>query len=226
MSLKNDAIEVKQLRFSYHPENPLISIEQWSVSKGEQIFLYGPSGSGKSTLLNLLCGILSPQSGEINLLDQPFGHFSSRQRDQFRARHIGVVFQEFNLIPFLTVKENILLAAYFAQQKNQQLVNERVRQIFSRLGLADELLPRRADELSVGQRQRVSIARALINQPEILIADEPTSALDTENCDEFMHLLLENAEQSACTVLFVSHDQGLKSHFSCQQKITDLLINN
>lgn len=223
--MKN-AIEVKQLRFGYHPKNTLIHIDRWVVPKGDQVFIYGPSGSGKSTLLNLLCGILSPQSGEINLLNRSFGRLSSRQRDQFRARHIGVVFQEFNLIPFLTIEDNIQLAAYFAQQSQQETVKEQAKHIFSRLGLADELLERRADELSVGQRQRVSIARALINQPEILIADEPTSALDTENCDEFMHLLLETAEQSACTVLFVSHDQGLKSHFSHQQKMADILTNN
>lgn len=218
-----NAIEIRQLQFAYEKGEPLIEIANWQVQQQAQVFLYGASGSGKSTLLNLLSGILTPQSGDIDLLQQPFSRFSSRQRDRFRAKHIGVVFQEFNLIPFLTVDENITLATRFAGKNTAGDLEQKTSSIFSRLKLSEKLLTQRADTLSVGQRQRVSIARALINQPEILIADEPTSALDSDNRDEFMQLLLETAEQSACTVLFVSHDQGLKSHFSHHQNITDLL---
>lgn len=228
MNIDNSAdnsIDVKNLQFGYHRGDTLLSIAEWQVARRSQMFLYGPSGSGKSTLLNLLCGILTPQKGEIELLGQPFSGLSSRQRDQFRARHIGVVFQEFNLIPFLTVSENISLAAHFATNDGDKhsAVAERSKGIFARLQLAEELFTQRADRLSVGQRQRVSIARALINRPEILIADEPTSALDSNNRDEFMQLLLETAENSGCTVLFVSHDQGLQSHFNKALNLADLL---
>lgn len=236
ISANTPAIHIQQLQFAYDRRQSLIQIDDWQVPSQSQTFLYGASGSGKSTLLNLLCGILTPQSGEVTLLGQAFSRLPSRKRDRFRAQHIGVVFQEFNLIPFLTVAENIALATHFARQSDNQssnqagneltekrTANERAGAIFERLKLNTTLLSQRADQLSVGQRQRVSIARALINQPEILIADEPTSALDSENRDEFMQLLLETATQSACTVLFVSHDQGLKSHFSHTQAMTDLL---
>lgn len=216
------AIHIQNLRFGYTKSQPLICIDDWQIAERSQVFLYGASGSGKSTLLNLLCGILTPQAGDIRLLNKPFSTLSSGQRDAFRAKHIGVVFQEFNLIPFLTISENIQLATHFAKKKNID-ANARMASIFERLQLSHTLLKQRADTLSVGQRQRVSIARALINQPEILIADEPTSALDSDNRDEFMRLLLETSTASGCTVLFVSHDKGLKSHFSHTQDMTDLL---
>lgn len=226
----NNAIHVKNLQFGYQRGETLLSIGEWQIPSRSQTFLYGPSGSGKSTLLNLLCGILTPQTGEIELLGQSFSHLSSRQRDQFRARHIGVVFQEFNLIPFLTVTENITLATHFAANPSDSRhianTSQRARAIFQRLQLPEKFLSQRADHLSVGQRQRVSIARALINQPEILIADEPTSALDSDNRDEFMRLLLETAENAHCTVLFVSHDRGLQSHFSHAQNLEELLTPN
>lgn len=223
------AIHVKQLVFAYPQTENLLTIPDWQIASASQVFLYGPSGAGKSTLLNLLCGILTPQSGEINLLGQSFNQLTARQRDQFRAKHIGVVFQEFNLIPFLTVMENITLATHFAatsSRRQGQEITQRAKDIFERLQLSEKLLTQRADHLSVGQRQRVSIARALINQPEILIADEPTSALDSVNRDVFMQLLLETAKQSNCTVLFVSHDNRLKTHFTQSQNLTDLLATD
>lgn len=220
----DNAIEINGLQFSYDKMQTLINIGHWQVQSKSQLFLYGPSGSGKSTLLNLLSGILTPQQGEIRLLGQAFSQLSTRQRDRFRAEHIGVVFQEFNLIPFLTVWENIYLARHFSKKNTLAQDSEQyAKVVFERLQLSKALLNRRADALSVGQRQRASIARALINQPEILIADEPTSALDTANRDEFMRLLLQSGEQSGCTVLFVSHDQGLRCHFSHHQDIGHLL---
>lgn len=231
------AIELNGMRFGYN-KNTLIDIDNWRVACGSQVFLYGASGSGKSTLLNLISGILTPQQGSIKLLNQPFSSLSSAKRDAFRAQHIGVVFQEFNLIPFLTIAENIELAAHFANNqgnqskqtkhtKHRQATKQRMLSIFERLQLHTTLLTQRADSLSVGQRQRVSIARALINQPEILIADEPTSALDTDNRDEFMQLLLETAshtqDKTPCTVLFVSHDKSLANHFNTLVNIEDLL---
>lgn len=222
--ISNNAVDIHDLSFSYQQHGRQFQIPQWSIEKGAQVFLYGASGSGKSTLLNLLCGILSPNGGTINLLSQPFSRLPARQRDRFRANHIGVVFQEFNLIPFLTIKENINLAGHFAKANHANTSTlDRALPIFERLKLDKQLFNQRADQLSVGQRQRVSIARALVNQPEILIADEPTSALDSDNRDEFMQLLLETATNANCTVIFVSHDKALTTHFSHTQAIEALM---
>lgn len=221
-----EAIDISELSFGYDRHSPLLHIDHWQVTRGEHLFLYGPSGSGKSTLLNLLSGILSPQQGKIDLLGQAFSRLSARKRDAFRAQHIGVVFQEFNLIPFLTVLENIALAGHFAKKSAQTDLETRAETIFSRLRLDSQFLHVRADRLSVGQRQRVSIARALINSPELLIADEPTSALDSDNRDEFMQLLLDTANASDSTVIFVSHDKTLQSHFDHTQDVRDFLSSD
>lgn len=221
-----EAIDISELSFGYDRLLPLLHIDHWHVARGQHVFLYGPSGSGKSTLLNLLAGILSPQQGTINLLGQPFSSMAARKRDAFRAQHIGVVFQEFNLIPFLTVLENIEIAAHFAQKNAQTDLRTRAETIFSRLRLDPKHLHQRADKLSVGQRQRVSIARALINSPELLIADEPTSALDSDNRDEFMQLLLDTANASASTVIFVSHDKTLQTHFDRTQDVREFLASD
>lgn len=216
------AIEVNDLSFSYNQKNidPVMEISHWQVEMGQRIFLHGRSGSGKSTLLNLLCGTLSPDKGDIKLIDQPFSALSSRKRDKFRAKHIGVVFQQFNLIPYLSVLENIEVAMHFA--KNDAKGQQQILSVFEQLHLAPGLLSRRADQLSVGQQQRVSIARALINSPEILIADEPTSALDADAQAGFMDLLIESTQKTGCTLLFVSHDHRLAEFFEKRIEITDL----
>ena len=220
------AIEVNDLSFDYTSDaaHPVIQINQWQVAMGKRIFLHGRSGSGKSTLLNLLCGTLSPQSGNIQLIGQPFSALSSRKRDKFRAKHIGVVFQQFNLIPYLTVMDNIMVALHFAGSK-KNLAQEQIESVFAQLHLDLGLLNRRADQLSVGQQQRVSIARSLINHPEIIIADEPTSALDADAQSGFMDLLIECTEKAGSTLLFVSHDHRLATFFEQQLEITDLNHN-
>lgn len=217
------AIEITDLRFSYAGanDNPVLDICAWTVHRGQQLFLQGPSGCGKSTLLNLLAGVLMPDRGDIRLLGHSLTGLSSRQRDQFRARHIGVVFQQFNLIPYLCVIDNIRLAAHFANRPCA-LLYERIQTLFERLQLSITLLSRRADMLSVGQQQRVAIVRALINTPEILIVDEPTSALDADASDAFMALLLELSRDNSSTLVFVSHDKSLAQYFDenlCLQNI-------
>jgi len=211
----NAAIDVSDLMFSYtgREEDAILRIDSWQLECGQHLFLYGPSGSGKSTLLNLLSGILTPQRGSVSLLGQPFSSLSSRKRDRFRALHIGVVFQQFNLVPYLSVLDNVRLAARFGKLP-AALVTTRVKTLFERLLLDSTLLDRRADTLSVGQQQRVAIARSLINGPEILIADEPTSALDSDARDNFIGLLLECAALYKSTLIFVSHDRALARHFS------------
>ncbi|MDY6921938.1 MAG: ABC transporter ATP-binding protein [Pseudomonadota bacterium] len=183
------------------------------MTAGAQVFLKGESGAGKSTLLNLLAGILPAAAGQVQLLNQDLAALSSRQRDRFRARHVGMVFQQFNLIPYLNVVDNIRLASHFAGQ-SAEATETRAQQLFHSLKLDRSLLPQRADHLSVGQQQRVAIARALINDPEILLVDEPTSALDSELRDRFIQLLLEICEQRGSTLVFVSHDMHLAAHFS------------
>src|SRR5690606_22988173 len=151
-------------------------------------------------LLNLLAGVTLPRSGEIQLLGQNLARLSQRQRDRFRARHLGVIFQQFNLIPYLSVMDNVLLAAHFARSNGAP---ERARQLLDELGLEPELARRPARQLSVGQQQRVAVARALVAKPEILLADEPSSALDSDSRDAFLQVLLNTADQNNCSLVFV-----------------------
>ncbi|MCU4674155.1 ABC transporter ATP-binding protein [Catenovulum sp. 2E275] len=213
------AIQIENLKFSYPKAQAGLNINHWQVKKGEQIFLYGDSGSGKSTLLNLLSGILVPDSGEIKILKQSFSELSERKRDKFRANHIGVVFQQFNLIPYLSVQKNIELAVHFAGRRIQQSL---ISQMLTQLKLDASVSEKPASALSIGQQQRVAIARALINQPDILLVDEPTSALDANARDAFMDILLAMCQQCSTTLIFVSHDLSLQHYFSTSLNIKTL----
>ncbi|GAA5442815.1 putative ABC transporter ATP-binding protein Rv0986 [Microbulbifer sp. NBRC 101763] len=205
------AIEVEQLRFAYRKGPAVLEVPYWSLPVGEQVFLRGRSGSGKSTLLNLLAGILVTKSGSQKVLGQSLGELSERKRDRFRAKHIGVVFQRFNLIPYLSVEDNIRVATHFAGFRGD--FRGRVRELLGGLCLGEEVLPKKVVHLSVGQQQRVAIVRVLINEPELLLVDEPTSALDPEARDAFVQLLMNACEQKKCTLVFVSHDSSLERHF-------------
>ena len=217
------AIDVKGVFHRYPKTNDALgmSIPQWAVKRGERVFLHGESGSGKSTLLNLLAGVLSPTKGQIELLSQPFSSFSSRRRDKFRAQHIGVVFQQFNLISYLSVLKNIQLAAYFAGNAKTN-IEQMASEILLKLRLNPDVLHRPAGSLSVGQQQRVAIARALINAPEILLVDEPTSALDASARDAFMEILIEMCQLTNTTLVFVSHDMYLQRFFSSSVEMLSL----
>lgn len=207
-------ITVTELQFAYPGSiEPVLDIPFWQVNRGSQVFLKGSSGSGKSTLLNFVAGVLSAPPGVMRVLDQDLAAFSSHQRDRFRSRHIGMVFQQFNLIPYLSVLDNIKLASHFAGLTQSETAN-RAQQLFEALKLSPALLTQRAAKLSVGQQQRVAIARSLINSPEILLADEPTSALDSELRDRFIELLLDICRGQQTTLVFVSHDLQLAHHFS------------
>lgn len=215
---KETIIQLNSLRFSY-TDKLVLDINQWSIDPLDQVFLYGPSGSGKSTLLNLLSGILQPSSGSIEVLGQDLCRLNNHQRDQFRANNIGVIFQQFNLIPFLSVIDNIYLASSFVASKPEE---KRIYSLMERLSLSKELLDQRADRLSVGQQQRVAIIRALVNAPKLLIADEPTSSLDNETRDDFASLLLDISKEENLSVIFVSHDRSLMSHFSRAESLLDI----
>ena len=207
------AIKISNLQYVWPESNtPIIDIPALEVELRGSVFLQGASGSGKSTLLSLLAGTLKASSGTLQILGTDLTSLSSRRRDRFRAEHIGIVFQQFNLIPFLTVEGNLKLASRFVNQSVSG-TEVRAKQLLESLRLDSAILGRRADRLSVGQQQRVAIARAFINQPEILLADEPTSALDTEARDLFMQLLMSVREATGCTLIFASHDSSLASFF-------------
>lgn len=205
------AIALRNLHFAYAAQT-LLHIPDWQVPLGARIFLRGASGSGKSTLLGLLCGVLRPASGELRVLGQDLARMGGRARDRFRARHLGVVFQQFNLVPWLSVRDNVRLAAHFAGAPKN--LDAQLAELSAQLNLGPELLERKAGALSIGQQQRVAVMRALINRPAILLVDEPTSALDQENRDAFMRLLLQTVDACEATLLFASHDQTLAEHFS------------
>lgn len=208
------AIDISNLWFRWPGSaTPALCLPQLTIEAGESVFLLGASGSGKSTLLHLVAGIVTAQRGSVRVFGQPLETLGGRARDRFRARHIGLVFQQFNLVPWLDVATNIRLACSFGD-KQGPVDRTRLCALLDSLQLDQALLGRRADTLSVGQQQRVAIARALANTPELLIADEPTSALDSAARDSFIRLLLQVQAERGVTVLFVSHDAALAGHFS------------
>ncbi|WP_299019283.1 ATP-binding cassette domain-containing protein [uncultured Photobacterium sp.] len=221
-----NVIELSNLQFRWPKQTAnLLDIPSLSVRKGEKVFLKGPSGSGKSSLLSLLAGITQPTSGEINLLQQPFSRQKPTQRDKFRANHIGYIFQMFNLLPYLSVIDNILLPCRFSNQRKRQVtgsMEQEAKRLLSQLHLPLECLERPINELSIGQQQRVAAARALIGKPELLIADEPTSALDHDSREAFIQLLMAECEQANTTLLFVSHDETLESLFDRSIALNDI----
>lgn len=224
-----EAIALNQLTFRWQKKLPAcLDIPSLRIGVGERIFLHGPSGSGKSTLLGLLGGVLLPETGSIHLLGTDITALNGRTRDRFRADHIGFLFQQFNLVPYLSVLDNVLLPCNFSAYRRDRAqigadnVNEVAKKLLAQLDLAESLWQRKASELSVGQQQRVAMARALIGQPEILIADEPTSALDAERQIAFLDLLLDACEKTSSTLLFVSHDRRIASEFTREISLLDI----
>ncbi len=219
------AVELQQLRFSYRVGRDVLAIDHLSIARGESVFLHGPSGSGKTTLLGLLAGVLVPTSGSVKVLGTDFAAISSGARDAFRARHLGYVFQMFNLIPYLSVRDNILLPIRLDAGRRARLgatsLDDAVAGMASQLDIG-ELLDAPIAELSVGQQQRVAAARALIGHPEIVIADEPTSALDTDRREQFLSLLFASCKKAEATLIFVSHDHTLMPLFSRTVELTEL----
>ena len=212
-------LRVDDLRFGYQPHTPVISIDGLSVARGESVFLRGPSGSGKSTLLSLIGGILTPDSGEVHVCGHDMAGAGPVARDRIRARHLGIIFQQLNLLPYLDVVGNVTLACRFSRARERAAaaqhgtVRAAALRLLSALGLPDDHLGRPVASLSVGQQQRVAVARALIGAPDLVIADEPTSALDADNRDRFIELLDARRRDTGCALLFVSHDEALAGHF-------------
>lgn len=204
-----------------------LNIDAFTLHKGERVLLLGQSGSGKSTLLSLLCGIVVPQQGLIQVAGQDLAALSPSKRDRLRAEHIGVIFQQFNLLPYGSVVDNILLPLTFAPARRQRVAAKgsplaEVKRLCHALQLPDELLQSQAGELSVGQQQRVAVARALIGEPEVIIADEPTSALDQHSQQAFMDLLMGQIKATQSSLLMVSHDPSLAHYFDRVVQLEDL----
>lgn len=221
----NQAIRIEELTYRWPRQcADCLAISHFTVAHGERVFLHGPSGSGKSTLLALLGGVALPQTGRIELLGQPLTALSAHARDRFRADHVGFVFQQFNLLPWLSARDNVLLPCIFSTRRRERAGDpqQAAARLLTHLDLAPALWQKPAAELSVGQQQRVAAARALIGQPGILIADEPTSALDAPRQQAFIDLLLAETAAANAALLFVSHDVRLAAHFDRTVALADV----
>ncbi|WP_163832959.1 ATP-binding cassette domain-containing protein [Spartinivicinus ruber] len=214
-------IHLTDVQYSWQPNQLTIDIPELIIERYSRVFIKGPSGCGKTTLLGLLGGIMLPNQGSINLLGTDVAKLSSIQRDHFRSEHIGFIFQMFNLLPYLSVVDNIILPCRFSKKRKQKALAEysslpeAAMSLLTQLGLNQpDLHKRKVTELSIGQQQRVAAARALIGHPELIIADEPTSALDTDAREGFLKLLFEVCKKAGATLLFVSHDGTLEHLFS------------
>ena len=221
-------IDIEPLRYAWTSAGEdTLALGALQVSAGQTVFLHGPSGCGKSTLLGLLAGVILPQSGRVSLLGQDWAALRPGQRDAFRADHVGVVFQQFNLLPYLSVLDNVVLPCRFSALRRERCQADGGPQVaaqnwLQRMAMPAELWTRRADALSVGQQQRVAAARALMGQPELILADEPTSALDAALRQDFMNLLLQATRDAGSTLVCVSHDAAQATRFDVQWALPDL----
>jgi putative ABC transport system ATP-binding protein len=196
-----------------------IAIDSLRLDAGDSVFLRGPSGCGKSTLLSLCAGVLLPQAGTVQLLGTAWQGLGAGARDRHRADHLGYIFQQFNLLPYLSVLDNVRLPLRFSAQRARRAGPDAAEQLLARTELPRALWTQSAGRLSVGQQQRVAAARALIGAPAVVIADEPTSALDEALREAFMALLLESCADAGSALLFVSHDARLAQRFA---RVVDL----
>jgi len=209
-------------------DREVLDVPALHLAAGERVLLSGESGGGKSTLLSLAAGVLLPQQGSVRLLGQDWRALRAGARDQRRVDHVGYIFQQFNLLPYLSAIDNVLLPCRFSRRRRERAVaaggspRSVAESLLSALGLDAASGQRKAAALSVGQQQRVAAARALIGQPELVIADEPTSALDEARRDTFMALLTALCAQHGLTLLFVSHDLRLATHFERVVALSDL----
>jgi putative ABC transport system ATP-binding protein len=217
-----DAIKLHNLNYTFQGSSlPVLSIPAWQVARNERVFLQGESGSGKSTLLGLLAGLQLPTLGEVEILGARMSALGVGKRDRFRAKHLGVVFQQFNLIPYLSALENVLLAAQFGTS-DRRGARQRAIELLESVNLPSSLHDRKAAALSIGQQQRVAIVRALINEPSLLLVDEPTSALDHNNRDAFLALLFDMLADMDCAMVFVSHDPTIGRLFDKHVRLAEL----
>ena len=231
--MSQTVIDIQNLIFQWPGrEGFRLSIPNFQVDRGERVFLQGASGSGKSTLLSLLGGVLVPQQGRLQVLDTDLTRMTSSERDRFRVDHVGLLFQQFNLVPYLSVRENVILPCRFSQRRRGRALESAdslelsADRLLGQLGLDPTYAQQRVTSLSVGQQQRVAAARSLMGHPELIIADEPTSALDADRQSEFLDVLLGRCNEEDVTLIFVSHDQRLAHHFNRSINLSELCSFN
>lgn len=214
-------IQLEGLQYQWPgAQAPAIVIPALAIPAGQQVLLRGRSGSGKSTLLQLLTGVLQADQGRIQIGEDDLAKKGLVWRDRFRADHIGYIFQTFNLLPYLSVTDNVCLACAVSPLRKQKALaaygslTQAAQALLLQLDIPETLFNRPVATLSIGQQQRVAAARALIGQPDIVIADEPTSALDRQSRDQFIQLLCAEVAKASSTLLMVSHDEALSEYFS------------
>ncbi len=219
------AIAIDALQFAYGNGPRVIDIPALVIARGSRVFLHGPSGCGKTTLLGILAGVLQATTGSVRVLERDLVTMSGSQRDAFRAEHVGYVFQQFNLIPYLSAYDNIALPCRLDARRRARLgtvsLDEAIHDVATQLDIS-RLLHQQSTALSVGQQQRVAAARALLAAPELVICDEPTSSLDTDRRDAFLTLLEHSVRRAHATLLFVSHDAALGARFDVQLSLPTL----
>ncbi len=220
-------LEINKLVYRWpNQSHDTLRIDELSLDAGERMFLYGPSGCGKSTLLSAIAGVVGVPAGAIFVTERDVGRLHGGARDRFRVDHIGLIFQVFNLVPWLSALENILLPCRFSARRRARSGADpdgTARRLLRELGLVDPALAEAAAAtLSVGQQQRVAAARALIGTPELVLADEPTSALDADAKAAFVELLARECADAGAALLFVSHDRSLEPLFDTAVDFRDL----
>jgi putative ABC transport system ATP-binding protein len=213
-------LSLDSVQFRYPgAKSPPLEIGHLALKTSDRLLVKGPSGCGKSTLLSLAAGVLLPQAGQVRLLGSSWQDLRPADRDARRVDHVGYIFQQFNLLPYLSVVDNVLLPCRFSTLRSSRAQathgseSRAAQSLLNSLGLDPSMWNKDAARLSVGQQQRVAAARALIGQPELVIADEPTSALDEGWRDAFMKLLIEHCDRHRSALLFVSHDSRLSQYF-------------
>ena len=221
------------VRFTWPgPRGFSLAIDDFALPARERVLLVGPSGSGKSTFLSLLTGIVAPSVGRLEVLGTDIAKLSNSARDRFRAEHIGIIFQMFNLLPYGSVTSNVVLPLSFATARRARAlekgsVETEARRLLASLGLeTSDFEGVAASSLSVGQQQRVAAARALIGRPELIIADEPTSALDRDRQQAFLDLLFAEVEAAGATLIMVSHDEALGQRFDRVLRLDDIAVTH
>jgi len=207
-------LETKNISFQY-PNSEKIVFPDLSLEKGKTLMICGESGSGKTTFLQLLAGLRKPSSGSVFIDKQDISSFSQSKLDQFRGKHIGIVYQQSYFIQSISILDNLLVSPYSEGNSKAQSVAKRLK--------IDGLLHRYAHQISVGQQQRASIARSVMNQPKLILADEPTSALDDANCKYVLELLQEEARLNEAALIIVTHDNRLKSEIDNTVELNPIL---
>ena len=225
--MDDSIVKIESLRFQWSKNNNFkIFVPKLEVGRGKKVLFLGESGSGKTTLLSLICGFLEPLSGSISINDKIISDLTSTNKDAYRSDNIGIIFQQFNLLPYANVIDNIILPLYFSKQRSKKVENKinAAMNLCDQLRLPESILNQKASNLSVGQQQRVAVARALIGSPSIIVADEPTSSLDAEAQELFLDLMFDQISKNSSTLLMVSHDKSLTNYFDQVIDINEILV--